>query len=79
MTTQTESVQADLVALGRCEKMMKQTTCYGCDKPIEPEWLTEGEFIICDECYSDIDELLVKNSKNSLTLRKVYRACYWND
>ena len=27
-----ESVQADLVALGRCEKMMKQTTCYGCDK-----------------------------------------------
>ena len=27
-----ESVQEDLVALGRCEKMMKQTTCYGCDK-----------------------------------------------
>ena len=27
-----ESVQADLVALGRFEKMMKQTTCYGCDK-----------------------------------------------
>ncbi len=32
MTTQMESVQADLVALGRFEKMMKQTTCYGCDK-----------------------------------------------
>ena len=27
-----ESVQEDLVALGRCEKMMKQTTCYSCDK-----------------------------------------------
>lgn len=27
-----ESVQADLVALGRCEKMMKQTRCYVCDK-----------------------------------------------
>ena len=27
-----ESVQADLVALGMCKKMMKQTTCYGCDK-----------------------------------------------
>ncbi len=27
-----ESVKAVLVALGRCEKMMKQTRCYGCDK-----------------------------------------------
>lgn len=35
--------------------MMKQTTCYGCDKPIEPEWLPEGEFIVCDECSSDIN------------------------
>jgi hypothetical protein len=57
---------ADLVALGRFEKMMKQTRCYGCDKPIEPEWLTEGEFIICDECYSDIDELLVKKLQEQL-------------
>ena len=32
MTTQMESVQAVSVVLGRCEKMMKQTTCYGCDK-----------------------------------------------
>ncbi len=55
-----ESVQADLVALGRCKKMMKQTTCYGCDKPIEPEWLPEGEFIVCDECSSDTDKLSVE-------------------
>ena len=46
MTTQMESVQADLVALGRCEKMMKQTTCYGCDKPIEPEWLSDRKCVI---------------------------------
>ena len=65
-----ESVQADLVALGRCEKMMKQTRCYGCDKPIEPEWLTEGEFIICDECYSDIDKLLVKKLQEQLNTAK---------
>ena len=39
-----ESVQADLVALGRCEKMMKQTTCYGCDEPNEPDyWMIRGE------------------------------------
>ncbi len=38
------SVQVDLVALGRCKKMMKQTTCYGCDKPIEPDyWMIRGE------------------------------------
>ena len=60
MTTQTESAQADLVALGRCEKMMKQTRCYGCDKPIEPEWLPEGEFIVCDECSSATDKLSVE-------------------
>ena len=23
--------------------MIKQTTCYCCDKPIEPEWLPEEE------------------------------------
>lgn len=50
--------------------MMKQTTCYSCDKPIEPEWLPEGEFIVCDECSSDTDEKRLKNSKNRLTLRK---------
>ncbi|WMM20146.1 hypothetical protein RCG51_10130 [Lactococcus lactis] len=37
--------------------MMKQTRCYGCDKPIEHEWLPEGEFIVCDECSSDTDKL----------------------
>ncbi|MEI3638110.1 hypothetical protein Tome2F_11455 [Lactococcus lactis subsp. lactis] len=40
--------------------MMKQTTCYGCDKPIELEWLPEGEFIVCDECSSDTDSLSVE-------------------
>lgn len=40
--------------------MMKQTTCYGCDKPIEPEWLPEGEFIVCDECSSDTDKFSVE-------------------
>ena len=40
--------------------MMKQTTCYGCDKPIEPEWLPVGEFIVCDECSSSTDKLSVK-------------------
>ena len=52
--------------------MMKQTRCYGCDKPIEPEWLPEGEFIICDECYSDIDELLVKKLQEQLNTAKKY-------
>ena len=61
-----ESVQADLVALGRCKKMMKQTTCYGCDKPIEPEWLPEGEFIVCDECSSDTDKLSVEKLQEHL-------------
>ncbi|KLK96743.1 hypothetical protein VN91_0871 [Lactococcus lactis subsp. lactis] len=40
--------------------MMKQTTCYSCDKPIEPEWLPEGEFIVCDECSLDTDKLSVE-------------------
>lgn len=40
--------------------MIKQTTCYSCDKPIEPEWLPEGEFIGCDECSSDTDKLSVE-------------------
>ena len=44
MTMQMESAQADLVALGRFEKMMKQTTCYGCDEPNEPDyWMIRGE------------------------------------
>ena len=70
MTTQTESAQADLVALGRCEKMMKQTRCYGCDKPIEPEWLPVGEFIVCDECSSDTDELSVEKLQEQLNTTK---------
>lgn len=65
-----ESVQADLVALGRCEKMMKQTTCYGCDKPIEPEWIPVGEFIVCDECSSDTDELSVEKLQEQLNTAK---------
>ncbi|WP_240664913.1 hypothetical protein [Lactococcus lactis] len=40
--------------------MMKQTRCYSCDKPIEPEWLPEGEFIVCDECSSATDKLSVE-------------------
>ena len=46
--------------------MMKQTRCYGCDKPIEPEWLPEGEFIVCDECSSDTDELSVEKLQEHL-------------
>ena len=46
--------------------MMKQTTCYGCDKPIEPEWLPEGEFIVCDECSSDTDKLSVEKLQEQL-------------
>ena len=46
--------------------MMKQTTCYGCDKPIEPEWLPEGEFIVCDECSSDTDELSAEKLQEEL-------------
>ena len=65
-----ESVQAVLVALGRCEKMMKQTTCYSCDKPIEPEWLPEGEFIVCDECLSETDELSVEKLHEQLNTAK---------
>ncbi|MDV2617547.1 hypothetical protein RZO27_00075, partial [Lactococcus lactis] len=47
-------------------KMMKQTRCYGCDKAIEPEWLPEGEFIVCDECSSDTDELSVEKLQEEL-------------
>ncbi len=65
-----ESVQVDLVALGRYEKMMKQTTCYGCDKPIEPEWLPVGEFIVCDECSSDTDKLSVEKLQEQLNTAK---------
>ena len=50
--------------------MMKQTTCYGCDKPIEPEWLPEGEFIVCDECSSDTDKLSVERLQEQLNTAK---------
>lgn len=46
--------------------MRKQTTCYSCDKPIEPEWLPEGEFIVCDECSSDTDKLSVEKLQEQL-------------
>ena len=45
---------------------MKQTRCYGCDKPIEPEWLPEGEFIVCDECSSATDKLSVEKLQEYL-------------
>ena len=46
--------------------MMKQTRCYGCDKPIEPEWLPVGEFIVCDECSSDTDKLSAEKLQEEL-------------
>ena len=49
---------------------MKQTTCYSCDKPIEPEWLPEGEFIVCDECSSDTDKLSVEKLQEQLNTAK---------
>nr|WP_233180952.1 hypothetical protein [Lactococcus lactis] len=49
---------------------MKQTTCYSCDKPIEPEWLPEGEFIVCDECSSDTDEKTVEKLQEQLNTAK---------
>lgn len=52
--------------------MRKQTTCYGCDKPIEPEWLPEGEFIVCDECSSDTDSLSVEKLQEQLNTAKKY-------
>ena len=52
--------------------MMKQTTCYGCDKPIEPEWLPEVEFIVCDECSSDTDSLSVEKLQEQLNTAKKY-------
>ena len=52
--------------------MMKQTRCYGCDKPIEPEWLPVGEFIVCDECSSDADELSVEKLQEQLNTAKKY-------
>ena len=73
-----ESVQVDLAQLGRCEKMMKQTTCYGCDKPIEPEWLPEGEFIVCDECSSNTDSLSVEKLQEQLnTAKKALTNIKW--
>lgn len=50
--------------------MRKQTTCYSCDKPIEPEWLPEGEFIVCDECSSDTDEKTVEKLQEQLNTAK---------
>ena len=50
--------------------MMKQTRCYCCDKPIEPEWLPVGEFIVCDECSSDTDELSVEKLQEQLNTAK---------
>ena len=50
--------------------MMKQTRCYGCDKPIEPEWLPVGEFIVCDECSSTTDELSVEKLQEQLNTAK---------
>ncbi len=50
--------------------MMKQTRCYGCDKPIEPEWLPVGEFIVCDECSSDTDKLSVDKLQEQLNTAK---------
>lgn len=50
--------------------MMKQTRCYGCDKPIEPEWLPEGEFIVCDECSSGTDEKTVEKLQEQLNTAK---------
>ena len=52
--------------------MMKQTTCYGCDKPIEPEWLPEGEFIVCDECSSNTDSLSVEKLQEQLNTAKYF-------
>ena len=52
--------------------MMKQTTCYGCDKPIEPEWLPEGEFIVCDECSSATDKLSVEKLQEQLNTAKYF-------
>ena len=78
MTMQMESVQVDLVALGRCEKMMKQTRCYGFDKPSEPEWLPEGEFIVCDECSSNTDSLSVEKLQEQLnTAKKALTNIKW--
>jgi len=51
-------------------RMMKQTRCYGCDKPIEPEWLPEGEFIVCDECSLDTDKLSVEKLQEQLNTAK---------
>ncbi len=50
--------------------MRKQTTCYICDKPLEPEWLPEGEFTICDECSSDTDEISVEKLQRENEIMK---------
>lgn len=50
--------------------MRKHTTCYICDKQIEPEWLPEGEFIVCDECSSDTDKLSIEKLQEQLNTAK---------
>ncbi|MCT0080587.1 hypothetical protein EFK95_13865 [Lactococcus lactis subsp. lactis] len=50
--------------------MMKQTRCYICDKPIKPEWLPVGEFIVCDECSSDTDEKTAEKHQEQLNTAK---------
>ena len=52
--------------------MRKQATCYICDKPIEPEWLPEGEFIVCGECSSDTDEKTVEKLQEQLNTAKYF-------
>ena len=52
--------------------MRKHTTCYCCDKPIEPECLPEGEFIVCDKCSSDTDELSVEELKEQINTAKYF-------
>ena len=63
----------DLIRTKGSKQMIKQTTCYCCDKPIEPEWLPEGEFIVCDECSSaHTDKLLVEKLQEQLNTAKKY-------
>lgn len=49
--------------------MIKQTTCYCCDKPIEPEWLPEEELIETKE-----KERRKHETKEERRLRRNIRA-----
>ena len=65
------NISKEPVTIAKGQRIMqgvfvKQTRCYGCDKPIEPEWLPVGEFIVCDECSSDTDELSVEKLQEQL-------------